>query len=79
MKRVLWGIMAATCLASAPALAHKSKRTDPCGCHHQFGLRHCHMKEKSDKCEAPVSKDAQPLNRDDKKKAGKPGPKALPL
>lgn len=30
------------------------KRVDPCGCHHVYGLRHCHPNRKSDHCEAPV-------------------------
>ena len=42
---VLWG---------APAWGHVEKRTDPCGCHHQWGLRHCHPKKKTQRCEAPV-------------------------
>jgi hypothetical protein len=31
-----------------------TKRVDACGCHHQYGLRHCHPKLKSSRCEAPV-------------------------
>jgi hypothetical protein len=48
------GMVVAALMASGPALGHKSKRTDPCGCHHQYGLRHCHPTQKSPKCEAPV-------------------------
>jgi hypothetical protein len=33
------------------------KRTDACGCHHHFGLRHCHPKRKTPRCEAPVRAD----------------------
>ncbi|MDQ3263880.1 MAG: hypothetical protein M3Y59_09485, partial [Myxococcota bacterium] len=36
-----------------PAAAHE-KRADKCGCHHQYGLRHCHPKYKTKTCEAPV-------------------------
>ena len=34
------------------------KRVDPCGCHHVYGLRHCHPNRKSDHCEAPVKAEA---------------------
>jgi hypothetical protein len=30
------------------------KRVDACGCHHVYGLRHCHPNRKSEHCEAPV-------------------------
>ena len=30
------------------------KRVDACGCHHVYGLRHCHPNRKTPKCEAPV-------------------------
>jgi hypothetical protein len=40
-------------LVSLPAVAHH-KRVDPCGCHHQYGKRHCHPNLKSKRCEAPV-------------------------
>jgi hypothetical protein len=40
-------------LMAAPAWAHE-KRTDRCGCHHEFGLRHCHPNKKTQGCEAPV-------------------------
>ena len=30
------------------------KRVDPCGCHHVYGIRHCHPSRKGDHCEAPV-------------------------
>lgn len=36
-----------------PVAAHE-KRADKCGCHHQYGLRHCHPKYKTKTCEAPV-------------------------
>ena len=41
-------------LVAAPALAHHA-RTDKCGCHNQYGLRHCHPSKKTKRCEAPVS------------------------
>lgn len=31
------------------------KRVDACGCHHVYGMRHCHPNRKTDHCEAPVS------------------------
>ncbi|HEX8821740.1 MAG TPA: hypothetical protein VF794_17580 [Archangium sp.] len=36
-----------------PAICSK-KRVDPCGCHHVYGVRHCHPKRKSEHCEAMV-------------------------
>jgi hypothetical protein len=30
------------------------KRVDACGCHHVYGMRHCHPNRKSNHCEAPV-------------------------
>lgn len=36
-----------------PAVCAK-KRVDPCGCHHVYGIRHCHPARKGDHCEAPV-------------------------
>jgi hypothetical protein len=30
------------------------KRTDACGCHHFYGLRHCHPKLKTPRCESPA-------------------------
>ena len=30
------------------------KRVDPCGCHHVYGMRHCHPNRKGDHCESPV-------------------------
>ncbi|HYO66825.1 MAG TPA: hypothetical protein VEU33_12135, partial [Archangium sp.] len=30
------------------------KRVDACGCHHVYGVRHCHPKRKSEHCEAMV-------------------------
>ena len=42
------------------------KRVDACGCHHVYGVRHCHPKRKSEHCEAmvqapsPGEKDASP-------------------
>lgn len=64
----LWGLAVAGLVAIAPvALANgppleparnqacAKKRTDACGCHHYYGLRHCHPKLKTDRCERPVS------------------------
>jgi hypothetical protein len=36
-----------------PAICAK-KRVDACGCHHVYGVRHCHPKRKSEHCEAMV-------------------------
>jgi len=36
-----------------PAVCEK-KRVDPCGCHHVYGIRHCHPNRKGAHCEAPV-------------------------
>jgi hypothetical protein len=36
-----------------PAICGK-KRVDACGCHHVYGVRHCHPKRKSEHCEAMV-------------------------
>ena len=30
------------------------KRVDACGCHHVYGLRHCHPNRKSTHCELPA-------------------------
>lgn len=54
-------LLAPPALANAPPIerTHSSpcakKRTDSCGCHHYYGLRHCHPKLKTQKCERPVS------------------------
>ena len=49
-----WGLLlVAGLMAAAPAWSHE-KRTDRCGCHHEFGLRHCHPNKKTQSCEAPV-------------------------
>jgi hypothetical protein len=39
-----------------PSLCAK-KRVDPCGCHHVYGIRHCHQNRKSNHCEAQVRAD----------------------
>ncbi|MFP2911267.1 hypothetical protein ACLESD_40835 [Pyxidicoccus sp. 3LFB2] len=36
-----------------PSICAK-KRVDPCGCHHVYGIRHCHPNRKGEHCEAPV-------------------------
>ncbi|HVE82693.1 MAG TPA: hypothetical protein VND93_07585 [Myxococcales bacterium] len=49
-----WGLLLfAGLLVAWPAGAHDN-RTDRCGCHHQYGLRHCHPNKKTVACEAPV-------------------------
>jgi len=39
-----------------PSICGK-KRVDACGCHHVYGVRHCHPKRKTDHCEAMVRVD----------------------
>ena len=34
-----------------PSICGK-KRVDACGCHHVYGVRHCHPKRKSEHCES---------------------------
>lgn len=31
------------------------KRVDACGCHHVYGVRHCHSKRQTEHCEGVVS------------------------
>jgi len=51
-----WGfLLGAGLLVAAPAWAHDTKRTDKCGCHHQYGLRHCHPNKETPFCESPAS------------------------
>ena len=52
-KRIAMAAALAVSLAAGSAAAHE-KRTDACGCHHQYGSRHCHPKKKKTHCEAPV-------------------------
>ncbi len=55
MRKVLIGVFGALVLSGSALGAECSKkRVDKCGCHHQFGLRHCHPNRKSVHCEAPV-------------------------
>jgi hypothetical protein len=46
-------------LLGTPSFAHQDKRTDPCGCHHQWGLRHCHPQKKTPRCEAAARSEAR--------------------
>jgi hypothetical protein len=39
-----------------PSICAK-KRVDSCGCHHVYGVRHCHPKRQSDHCEGMVQAD----------------------
>ena len=55
MRGWVLGVAAALALLGGPAFGHKEKRTDACGCHHQWGLRPCHPKKKTPRCEAPVA------------------------
>ncbi|MHB8878950.1 MAG: hypothetical protein ACYC8T_35055 [Myxococcaceae bacterium] len=40
-------------LLAWPAFGHES-RMDKCGCHNQYGLRHCHPSKRTKRCIAPV-------------------------
>ncbi|MET0403412.1 MAG: hypothetical protein ABW123_13450 [Cystobacter sp.] len=42
-----------------PSLCAK-KRVDSCGCHHVYGVRHCHSKRQSEHCEGMVQRDDSP-------------------
>jgi hypothetical protein len=48
-----WILLTALVATALPAQAHE-KVADKCGCHSQYGLRHCHPRKKSRACEAPV-------------------------
>jgi hypothetical protein len=37
-----------------PSAACSHRRVDACGCHHVYGLRHCHPNRKSKHCEMPA-------------------------
>jgi len=52
--------------ALARARTCAKKRTDACGCHHYFGVRHCHAKLKTDKCQRRVER--QPFQHEAQKK-----------
>ncbi len=39
---------------SYPSSVCKKKRVDSCGCHHVYGVRHCHPDRKGKHCEALV-------------------------
>jgi hypothetical protein len=61
---ILGGLVLAVALQAAPPVPQAGqvfnpsvcakKRVDACGCHHVYGIRHCHPNRKSDHCEAPV-------------------------
>jgi hypothetical protein len=68
MRRGAFGLGIALCLLSASVVAHNEKRTDPCGCHHQWGLRHCHLKKKTPRCEAPARAKAPSENRKERER-----------
>ena len=54
MGRLRTFVICAGLLAGpATALSHE-KRTDRCGCHQQYGLRHCHPSKRTQGCEAPA-------------------------
>ncbi len=56
------GLVVAVLLAGAPELKAsyespqcEKKRVDACGCHHVYGIRHCHPNRKTSRCEATAS------------------------
>jgi hypothetical protein len=61
-----WGVWCVAALLAWPApraaavnpQACAKKRVDACGCHHLYGLRHCHPNRKGPHCELPVRGDA---------------------
>lgn len=55
MGKTAAALALAVAMFAGPAFGHRSKRTDKCGCHHQYGLVHCHPNLKSNRCEAPVA------------------------
>jgi hypothetical protein len=75
-----WWVMAAAAasLCAPGAWAHSSKRTDPCGCHHEWGLRHCHPNKKKQTCEAPVDARGPTSERTRQKPAPATAPQAVP-
>ncbi len=64
----LGGVLVAVALSGAPDSGSAAlvmnpevcskKRVDVCGCHHVYGIRHCHPNRKSHHCEAPVKAQA---------------------
>jgi hypothetical protein len=61
----LGGLVLAMALHAAPPVPPQAgqvfnpsvcakKRVDACGCHHVYGIRHCHPNRKGGHCEAPV-------------------------
>jgi hypothetical protein len=55
---------------SYPSSVCKKKRVDACGCHHVYGVRHCHPDRRSKHCEALAKLEApwlqtEPLDLED--------------
>lgn len=53
-----WAGVTQSSLSRARSCANK--RTDACGCHHYFGVRHCHPKLKTDRCQRRVQRAPAP-------------------
>jgi hypothetical protein len=52
------GVLAIALLTGLPIFAEgpcAKKRVDACGCHHVYGVRHCHPNRRTKYCEAPAS------------------------
>lgn len=61
---------------SAPAEAHE-RRVDRCGCHSQYGLRHCHPRLKTRRCEATVKAVKPTVDGQQSRAESKPPPADL--
>ncbi|MBX5484582.1 MAG: hypothetical protein IRZ16_22390 [Myxococcaceae bacterium] len=59
---VAWGAVAfASPISTAGTQKCEQKRVDACGCHHVYGLRHCHPNRRTSHCEAPVKTETPKL------------------
>jgi hypothetical protein len=58
------GVLAGVLLSGIPIFAEgpcAKKRVDACGCHHVYGVRHCHPNRRTKNCAAPASAHLPPL------------------
>lgn len=56
---IAWGAAAFAAPTTVGTQKCEKKRVDACGCHHIYGLRHCHPNRKGAHCEAPVKTDVE--------------------
>ncbi len=61
-----------------PSICAK-KRVDACGCHHVYGIRHCHPNRKGEHCEAPVKAVAPETTQAPEKAKATPAPEKKKL